>query len=88
MKHGRKAHDKRKEKTNMKKFYVETLVSTIIEVEADNADAAMDEAEVIADEMNRISYKANSGNGYRYIDSVRTVGADTEKAKLYSRLYA
>ena len=71
----------------MKKYFIETIISPIIEVEAENADAAMDEAEDIADEMIEIFYKANSGNGYRYIDSVRTVGAETPRAKLYSRIY-
>ena len=71
----------------MKKYFIETLVSTIIEVEAENADAAMDEAEDIADEMINVFYKANSGNGYRYIDSMRTVGAETARAKLYSSIY-
>ena len=72
----------------MKKYFIETLVSTIIEVEAENAETAMDEAENIADEMIEIFYKANSGNGYRYIDSMRTVGAETARAKLYSSIYA
>ena len=71
----------------MEKHFIEVLARTIIEVEADSKEMAMDKAEAIADNMNDVAYKANSGNDYVYIDSIRCVGADTKLVKIYKDLY-